>query len=218
MRCRLVFCREAYCCAVKPSPLLEGGEESCIQNVFLRLPSAVPGSPQQRREVIGTKTDRGPSVSSRTSAVGSFNQSHLAPCPAITGYVTDSDAWWTQPLLKLVWTLTHPSELIPAHLQHLCGNTQGARRPADCTAAPRADKRIKKTTNKQSDDRVGAGAVVRAARMERCPSLPLLLYSLLRPALPFHEIFPATLQKQTRNRLITLSHCCLSALHKRAVA
>lgn len=144
MRCRLVFCREAYCCAVKPSPLLEGGEESCIQNVFLRLPSAVPGSPQQRREVIGTKTDRGPSVSSRTSAVGSFNQSHLAPCPAITGYVTDSDAWWTQPLLKLVWTLTHPSELIPAHLQHLCGNTQGARRPADCTAAPRADKRIKK--------------------------------------------------------------------------
>ena len=26
----------------KPSPLLEGCEESCIQNVFLRLPSAVP--------------------------------------------------------------------------------------------------------------------------------------------------------------------------------
>ena len=35
--------------------------------------------------------------------------------------------------------------------------------------------------------------------MERCPSQPRLQYSLLRPALPFHQIFPATLQKQIRN-------------------
>lgn len=45
---------EAYCCAVKPSPLLEGGKESCIQYVFLRLPSAVPVSQRQRGEAFGT--------------------------------------------------------------------------------------------------------------------------------------------------------------------
>lgn len=55
------------------------------------------------------------------------------------------------------------------------------------------------------------GAVVRAARMERCPSQLRLLYSLLRPALPFHEIFPTTLQKQTHNR-VRLSNVYMSTL------
>lgn len=37
----------------------------------------------------------------------------------------------------------------------------------------------------------------RAARMERCASQPRLSYSLLRPALPFYEIFPTTLQNRS---------------------
>lgn len=53
--------------------------------------------------------------------------------------------------------------------------------------------------------------------MERCPSQSRLFffkYSLLRPALPFHEIFPATLQKHTR-KIVSVSADCVAAPHKR---
>lgn len=61
-------------------------------------------------------------------------------------------------------------------------------------------KWIKRITHAKNRKR--GAAVVRSARMERCPSLgsDVFLYSLLRPALPFHQIFPATLQKIKRSR------------------
>lgn len=67
------------------------------------------------------------------------------------------------------------------------------------------------TSTKLSNATLCDGAVVRAARMERCPSQLRLLYSLLRPTLPFHEIFPTTLQKQTHNR-VRLSNVYVSTL------
>lgn len=67
------------------------------------------------------------------------------------------------------------------------------------------------TSTKLSNATLCDGAVVRAARMERCPSQLRLLYSLLRPTLPFHEIFPTTLQKQTHNR-VRLSNVYMSTL------
>lgn len=65
--------------------------------------------------------------SSDTHVEWHFNQSGLAARAAITDYVTDSDAWWTQPLAKASLDLKTSQGPIVTRLRH----PSGAREPAD---------------------------------------------------------------------------------------
>lgn len=73
-------------------------------------PECFPPAPKCCTCVTTARGERG-LLSDGERAVSHFYQSNLAAWAAITDYVAGSDAWWTQPLLKLVWTLIHPSGL-----------------------------------------------------------------------------------------------------------
>lgn len=210
------------CFTVKPSPLFEGREETCIQNVFLRLPSAVPTSQQPRGEVFGdtqTHTEKRSFVNAQKHALLTLlsKQSRFARS-AITDYVAGQWRMVNSAIAKASVDFNTSqraesemcSNTCQVHTSQQAHGTRHRRTPSAWNAFYFFLK-TNHTSTKLSNATLCDGAVVRAARMERCPSQLRLLYSLLRPTLPFHEIFPTTLQKQTHNR-VRLSNVYMSTL------
>lgn len=110
-----LWCCAACGSAVRPSPLLKGGEQTFIQNVFLRLPSVIP---LWRRDEGETCLPTNKTRLSHAKARSTFVKNNLFACPAFTGYVAASDARRTQPLLKLPGLLDVPAGYTTDNYQH----------------------------------------------------------------------------------------------------
>jgi len=82
---------------MEASPLLEGGEETRIQNVFFRLPSAEPVCQQQGGQLFvampAAKVHVKAHVHTGARAVEYFDHRDFAAGAAITDDLADSDTW-----------------------------------------------------------------------------------------------------------------------------